>query len=258
MQANALRHRVHLLLHNPNSSGGAATWLNRGLVLLIVANVIAVALETVPEIYDGREAAFKLFEAISTAVFLVEYLARLWCSVEQPAFAHPLSGRLRWALRPIPLMDLIVVATFFAPVDLRFLRLARLLRLFRALNMNSTAQTYERLRHSIAARKELLMVSAVLMFMALFSSAALLYICEHDAQPKAFSSIPATLWWSVVTLTTVGYGDIYPVTAAGKFFAAMTAIFGIGVFALPAAVLTGAVIEAHDRGGTCPHCGKPI
>lgn len=258
MTGTTLRHRAHLLLHNPTGHPGRGKWLNRFLAILILANVVAVALETVPELFAGYENYFVTFEAASTLIFLVEYLARLWCSVEQPRYAAPLRGRLRWALSPVSLLDLVVIATYFAPVDLRFLRLARLLRLFRVLHMDRLAATYERLRASIAARKDLLAVSGVLMLMALFSSAALLYICEHAAQPKVFSSIPATLWWSVVTLTTVGYGDIYPVTVMGKLCAALTAVFGIGIFALPAAILTGAVIEADARGKECPHCGKPL
>ena len=84
----------------------------------------------------------------------------------------------------------------------------------------------------------------------------LLYIFEHEAQPKMFSSIPATLWWSIITLATIGYGDMVPVTIAGKVCAGFTAIFGVGVFALPTAILTAAVIEAGNRADVCPHCGK--
>ena len=258
MASVSLRHSAHLLLHNPTGKHPVTAWLNRFLVLLILANAAAVALETVASIYLNYEHAFRIFETVSTAIFLVEYLARLWSSVEQDAFSHPLTGRLRWASRPVALLDLIVIATFFAHVDLRFLRLARLFRLLRVLNLEGMAGTYDRLKASIAMRKDLLLVSAVLMFIALFFSAALLYIFEHAAQPQQFSSIPATLWWSIVTLATIGYGDMVPITAAGKLCAAFTAIFGVGVFALPTAILTGAVIEASSRAEPCPHCGKFI
>lgn len=258
MITHSWRHAAHLLLHNPTGKNPVTAWVNRSIAALIIGNAIAVALETVPSLYQGNERWFNGFETVSTLLFLVEYLARLWSAVEQRAYARPFLGRLRWAISPIALLDLIVIATYFAPVNLRFLRLARLLRLVRVLSTHEFATTYEHLRASIAARRELLLVSAVLMFIALFASAALLYICEHDAQPNSFSSIPATLWWSVITLTTVGYGDIFPITPAGKFCAALTAVFGVGVFALPTAVLTGAVIEAGSKGKSCPHCGKPI
>lgn len=256
MHSGTLRKSAHLLLHNPTGRNPLSAWLNRLIALLIVANATAVALETVPSLYQGREQFFGAFEAASTLFFLIEYLTRLWCAVEQPKYANPVWGRIRWAMSPVALLDLIVVATYFAPIDLRFLRLARLLRLLRVFSLDGMASTYEHLRGSIAARRELLLVSAVLMLIALFFSASLLYFCEHEAQPNVFTSIPATLWWSVVTLTTVGYGDIFPITVAGKICAAFTAIFGVGVFALPAAVLTGAVIEAGSAAVVCPHCGK--
>ena len=257
MPSHSLRHAAHLLLHNPTGKHPLTAWLNRFLVALILVNTAAVAMETVQSIYQGNERSFRIFETVSTAIFLMEYLARLWCSVEQAAYSEPVLGRLRWATRPVALLDLIVIATFFARVDLRFLRLARLFRLLRVLNLDSMAKTYENLKASIAARKDLLLVSAVLMFIALFSSAALLYIFEHEAQPNLFSSIPATLWWAVVTLATIGYGDMYPVTVAGKLCASFIAVFGVGVFALPTAILTGAVIEASAGAKVCPHCGKP-
>lgn len=258
MGAKTLRHSLHLILHNPTGKHPFTVWINRLLALVIIANVLAVALETVPSLYKGNEKQFNTFEAVSTFIFLVEYLARLWCSVEQQTYRHPFLGRLRWSLRPVAILDAIVIATFFAPIDLRFLRLARVLRLLRVLNLNRIATTYEQLKASIAKRIDLLLVSSVLMVIALFSSAALVYIFEHEAQPNTFTSIPATIWWSVMTLTTVGYGDMVPITTGGKICAALTAVFGIGIFALPAAILTSAVIEADGRSGVCPHCGKPV
>ena len=258
MSTHTLRHAAHRLLHNPTGKHPLTAWVNRALAVLIIVNCTAVALETVPGIYRGNESLFWWLEAISTSLFAVEYLLRLWCAVEQTTYAGPILGRLRWMLRPVAIFDLIVVVTYFAPVDLRFLRLVRLLRLLRVMSLDRMAGTYDALKNSIAARKELLLVSAVLMFCSLFASAALVYVCEHAAQPTVFTSIPATLWWSVVTLTTIGYGDMVPITVAGKLCAALTTIFGIGVFALPAAILTGAVIEADSRSKTCPHCGKPL
>ncbi|MEP7156717.1 MAG: ion transporter [Betaproteobacteria bacterium] len=258
MSTHTLRHAAHRLLHNPTGKHPVTAWINRALAALIIVNCAAVALETVPDIFRGNERAFFWLEAISTSIFAIEYLVRLWCSVEQADFSRPLLGRLRWMLRPVALFDLVVVVTYFAPVDLRFLRLVRLLRLLRVMSLDRMAGTYDNLKHSIAARKDLLMVSAVLMCCSLFASAALVYVCEHSAQPTIFTSIPATLWWSVVSLTTIGYGDMVPITAAGKICASISTLFGIGVFALPAAILTGAVIEADSRSKTCPHCGKGL
>lgn len=258
-----LRHRIHEILHNPTGASRLSLWVNRGLAFLIVANVLAVMLETVPTLTDETRQLLRAFEVFSVCVFAIEYITRLWVSVEQPEIAQPITGRLRWMLRPMSLLDLAAILSVFAPMDLRYLRIFRILRLFRVLLVPSLAHTYEQLRISVRKRHDLLVVSALLMTMLLVSAACLLYFFEHDAQPKVFSSIPQAMWWAAVTLTTIGYGDIYPITPAGKICAAFIAIVGVGFFALPAAILTGAVIEAHDastseveeRVVTCPRCG---
>jgi voltage-gated potassium channel len=257
-----IRHKVHTLLHNPSGNNRGAVWINRGLATLILANVAAVVLETVPEFSDNFKKFFVAFEAASTLVFLLEYILRLWAAVEQKGLEAPISGRLRWMSRPLSLLDLAVILTYFAPIDVRYFRLFRLLRLFRVFRLPKLAASYDHLQKSIAQRSELLVLSAILMCITVISSAALLYFFEHSAQPKAFSSIPAAIWWAIMTLTTVGYGDIYPVTAAGKICASFIAVLGIGVFALPAAILTGAVIEASTMKTStdikCPNCGKSL
>jgi voltage-gated potassium channel len=258
-----LRHRIHIVLHNPTGNSLASRWVNLGLALLIITNVLAVMLETVPTLSDETRSALRAFELFSVCLFAIEYLTRLWVSVEQTEIANPVTGRLRWMLRPMSLLDLAAIVSVFAPIDLRYLRIFRILRLFRVLMVPSLANTYEHLRISIRKRRDLLAVSALLMTMLLVSAACLLYFFEHDAQPKVFSSIPQAMWWAAVTLTTIGYGDIFPITPMGKICAAFIAIVGVGFFALPAAILTGAVIEAHDastkdteaRVVTCPHCG---
>jgi voltage-gated potassium channel len=264
----SLRHRVHIVLHNPRGTHNFSAWFNRALALLIIANVVAVIIETVPTLSVETRAFLHWFELVSVVLFAAEYLLRLWVSVEQPEIAHSIGGRLHWMLRPMSLFDLAAILSIFAPIDLRYLRIFRILRLFRVLSVPSLANTYERLKHSVGKRRDLLVVSALLMTMLLVSSACLLYFFEHDAQPKVFSSIPQAMWWASVTLTTIGYGDIFPITAAGKFCAALIAIVGVGFFALPAAILTGAVMEAHEAAHesahevksaatvTCPHCGK--
>jgi voltage-gated potassium channel len=255
-----LRYRLHVLLHNPDGTSAASLWFNRALALLILANVAAVALETVPNFAAGWEGAFALLEAISLVIFVVEYALRFWVCVDHDKYRDRTYPRLRWVASPVSIADLLAIASFFLPFDLRFLRLLRLLRLMRVTNMHAFAGTLDRLRASVRDRRDLLYVSAMLMFIALFISASLLYYFEHEAQPKVFASIPASLWWAIVTMMTVGYGDMYPVTIGGKLCAGLTMVFGIAVFALPGAILTSAVISASEKGppGVCPHCGRPL
>ena len=255
-----LRYRLHVLLHNPDGTSGASLWFNRGLALLILANAAAVALETVPRLAEGYENAFAVLETVSLVLFVIEYLVRFWVCVEHPKYSGRTWPRLRWATSLVSLADLAAITTFFLPFDLRFLRLLRLMRLMRVTNVRTFAGTLDRLRESIRDRSDLLYVSALMMFIALFISASLLYYFEHAAQPKVFTSIPASLWWAIVTMMTVGYGDMYPVTIGGKVCAGFTMIFGIAVFALPGAIITSAVISASEKPGPtmCPHCGRPL
>ena len=255
-----LRYRIHRLLHNPGGTSVSSRWFNRGLACLILVNALAVALETDRDFAAGHEHAFAILETVSLAFFLIEYLARLWVCVEHDKYRGRTWPRVRWATSLVSIADLLALATFLLPYDLRFLRLLRLVRLLRVANVEAFSATLEGLRVSVRERRDLLFVSALLMFIALFISASLVYYFEHHAQPKVFSSIPAALWWAVVSLTTTGYGDMAPVTPGGKVCAALALIFGVGIFALPGAILTSAVISASEkaRPEVCPHCGRRL
>jgi len=255
-----LRHRLHVLLHNPDGKNPASLRFNRALATLIIVNALAVALETDAYFAAGHETAFAVLEQFSLAFFLLEYIARLWACVEHDKYRGRRFARLRWATSFVSLADLLALLTFFLPYDLRFLRLLRLVRLLRVANIESFAETLDRLRASVRERRDLLVVSGLLMFIALFISASLVYYFEREAQPKVFASIPTSLWWAVVTLTTTGYGDMTPVTPGGRLWASLALVFGVGVFALPGAILTSAVISASERRppAVCPHCGRPL
>ncbi|WP_412478497.1 ion transporter [Azonexus sp. IMCC34839] len=254
-----VRQSVFHVLHKPLPNSRVARYVNYALALLILSNCAAVALETVPSINQTHQSLLFWLEAISTSVFVVEYMARLWVCVEQTRLSHPVFGRVRYVFQPLPLLDFIVIATYFAPVDLRFLRIFRLTRLLRVLHLDSFDYSMQRVGRAIGQRKHLLVMSVALMLIAVYCLAALLFMVEHSVQPDKFSSIPETLWWAVVTLTTIGYGDITPITPLGKLLAGAGAIFGIGIFALPTAVMTAAILDAGtDAEANCPHCGHRL
>ncbi len=254
---DSLRLRFFHVLHRPVPSNRAAKYANYVLAAVILINCLAVALETVPSIFAPNRGLFRALEAFSTGFFIVEYLLRLWVCVEQARYSAPLSGRLRYALHPLPLLDLVVILTLWAPWDLRFLRIFRLSRLLRVLRLEGLDHSLRAITAAIGRRKNFLVVSMLMMLITTYCLAALLYQVEHAAQPDKFSSIPETLWWAVVTLTTIGYGDVAPVTSLGKALAGTLVLVGIGVFALPTAITTAAILDAGaDRHGRCPHCGK--
>lgn len=216
------------------------------LIALIVLNVLAVMLESVEHLGVAHGPYFHAFDKISVAIFTIEYLLRFWTAVELPdsRYRHPVWGRLRWAISPMALIDLIAVVPFYlgilVEVDFRAMRVLRVLRMFkltrysRAINVMIAVARQE--ARAIGATLFLLLVVLVL-------SSSLMYLFEHRAQPHVFSDIPSAMWWSVVTLTTLGYGDMVPITPLGRMLGGMTAVIGVGMIALPAGVLASGFSE---------------
>ncbi|NPV62917.1 MAG: ion transporter [Methanotrichaceae archaeon] len=233
---------------------------------LIILNVIAVTLSTVHTIYLRYAVYFDYFELFSVAVFSVEYILRLWTCTVDPRYQSPVFGRLRYMATPMAIVDLVAVLPFYIPLifpDLRFLRAIRLLRLFRILKMVRYSESLKTFTEVLRIKKEELGVMFFIILMLLIVASAMIYEAEHNAQPEAFSSIPAAMWWGVVTLTTVGYGDIYPITPLGKLIGTVVVILGIGLFALPAGILASGFMEVlqqkrERRKIVCPYCGRCI
>ncbi len=241
-------------------------WFDIFIIMLICLNVLAVILSSVERIEIKHGRFLYLFEVFSVIVFSIEYVLRIWSCTEMPRYRHPVWGRIRYALTPLLLIDLIAVLPFYIPfiivVDLRFLRAFRLLRTFRLFKLGRYSESLRSIRNVIAAKKGELFVTIFLIFILLIISSSILYYVERDAQPDQFSSIPHSMWWAVVTLTTVGYGDIYPVTTLGKIFGSVISFLGIGLFALPTGILGAGFLEEMRRRRTpakkCPHCGERL
>lgn len=231
------------------------------LIGLIVLNIVAVVLQSVPEIYESAKWWFDAFELFSVAVFTVEYVLRVYACTADERFSSPVLGRIKFALHPLALIDLLAILPsyfVFLGLDLRALRMLRLMRLTRIFKLSRYSRAIQTLgRVLVSARFELLS-SLTVMFLLLLVASSLMHYAEHEAQPEAFGSIPKAMWWAIITLTTVGYGDVYPVTLLGKFIAGGVAILGIASFAIPTSILGSAYLNelqgAHKR--ACPHCGK--
>lgn len=222
-----------------------------GLIVLILANGVAVVLESVPSIGRDYRTFFALFERFSILVFTVEYVARLWSIVEldNPRYKHPLWGRLRYATTPLALIDLLAIVPFYLsfllPIDLRVLRVLRLVRMFKLTRYSAAMNLL-----LAALRQELSAIAAVLfvLLLLLVIASSLAYLAEHEVQPQAFGTIPHAMWWAIVTLTTVGYGDVVPITPWGKVVGGLIGIIGIGMVALPAGLLASGFSEQlHQR-----------
>jgi voltage-gated potassium channel len=245
------------------------------MIVLILANVVTVMLETVPGVQARCGPALWAFEVASMAVFTVEYLVHLWVCTENPKYAGRRWPRLRFAVSPMAVIDLLAIAPFyvglfFPSTDLRFVLALRLVRMLRVLKIGRYSAAAGTLARVLKGKREELSVMLLVTAVLLVVASGLMYYAEHAAQPDKFSSIPAAMWWAVITLTTIGYGDVFPTTTLGQWLGGAIAVCGIGLVALPTAIVASgfaeevarkrkveeeaaAQVEAERR---CPHCGK--
>jgi voltage-gated potassium channel len=236
------------------------------LISLIFLNILAIILESVENVNAEYGNFFRSLEFFSVIVFTIEYVLRIWTAPENPKYHNSKTGRFRYGLSTMALIDLFSILPFylvFLNLDMRFIRIVRLFRLIRVLKIARYLKALNIIQTVIRERKEQIVLSIMFIIFLLVMISTIMYYVEHDAQPKLFSSIPATMWWGIETLTTVGYGDMVPITTLGKVLGGMIAILGIGLFALPAGILSSGLTE-HMHGGTkkklkrCPHCGGEL
>ena len=247
----SLRSAVYRVLETASNGDALSKVVDILLVLLIVASVVAVILESMPSVSVKYAEAFFIFETVTVAVFSIEYFLRVWTCVENPQFikgaGNALVARLRFMGSFHAVIDLLAILPFylimfglFGNADMRFLRTVRLLRVLKltryspALNM-LIATMAENGRNLAAAFSILLTVMLL--------AASGIYYFERDAQPEDFGSIPAAMWWAFATLTTVGYGDVTPITVGGKVFGACITVVGLGMVALPTGILASGFAE---------------
>ena len=237
---DAIRRRTHQILEGTREGDLVNRVFEIFMIVLIAGNVLAVILETVPSLGAAYGGLFFVFEVFSVAVFSIEYVLRVWAVIEDRRRTRmtPVGGRLRYMVTPMAIIDLLAFLPFylsaFFAVDLRFLRVLRLLRILKLTRYSPALETFARVLRN--ERKPL--VAALLMLgVVLILVSSLMFVFEQSAQPEAFGSIPAALWWGIVTLTTVGYGDVAPVTVGGKIFGALVTVMGVGIVAVPAGIL---------------------
>jgi voltage-gated potassium channel len=246
-----LKLRVYDVLIDVNVDEPADRVVAVSLLVLILANGLAVLLETVKTLEAKYSWYFFVFEVFSVGVFTLEYVLRLWAITLNPSFQRSVWGRLRYVVTPIALIDLAAILPFYLPIalmiDLRILRLLRLFRLFRLFKMTRYVESMRTFHNVFRAKKAELTLTVMMIFLLLVFASTAMYAAETDAQPDKFSSIPATLWWGVVTLTTIGYGDVYPITSLGKVIAGIIAFLGIGLFALPTGILASGFSEELQK-----------
>lgn len=244
IEKNDLRIKVYWWLERPDREALGPKLLEMALILLIILNVSAVILETVDSIYISWKISFDFFEATSLAIFILEYLLRLWVAPEN----ENSPSRIAWVKSPIAIIDLLAILPaliyLFVPIDLRILRTFRMLRL---LKLTRYSPALSMLLAVFEEEAGAFFAGFFILMMMLIFAASGAWLAEHTVQPEAFGSIPEAMWWAVATLTTVGYGDVTPITVAGKLFGAIITVIGIGMAALPAGIIASGLNEQIHR-----------
>jgi len=245
-----LRRRVYSVLDVAMPGDVASAVVHRVLVALIVLSVLAVVLETMPALSSRYELWFEVTEVLAAVIFSIEYFARLWASVEHPAYAGMRRGRARLAyvISPGAVVDLLAILPFFLtmllPAELQVLLVFRLARFFKLARYSPGLRS---LLDAVSRERRALAACLVIIFGLMLVTASLMHVVEGGAQPDKFGSIPEAMWWSIVTLTTVGYGDAVPITVLGKMVAGVTAVLGLVMLALPVGIIATSFAEVIHR-----------
>ena len=235
------------------------------IIVLIILNVIAIAIDTITGLSTSFQKSLKYFEIISIGIFTIEFLMRVYVSdITHPARTK--GGSIpKFIASPFGLIDLLAILPFYIPfiikVDLQFLRILRLIRFFRIFKISRYNSTLKLIRDVIKEKRAELGMTVFIAALFLLISAFLIYHVENPVQPDKFPDIFSSLWWAIATLTSIGHGDIYPITSIGKIINGLVAVLGIGLIALPTGILSAGFVEKIKQSKNqtkCPHCGKEI
>ena len=250
MQLNTIRAKVAQCLDPGETSSMFARSVDVFLIILIGLNVVAIILESEADFEARFKTILFRFEVFSILVFTAEYLLRVWSCVDRhERFGrNDTQARLRYMLTPMALVDLIAILpfyfAFFIPIDLRFLRVMRLLRVFKLTRYSRAMKV---LLSVLKEEANSLVAAFFILFVLLILASSGIYLIEHEVQPDSFGSIPSSMWWAMSTLTTVGYGDVTPITTGGRFFGGCITLVGMGMVALPAGILASAFSNQLHR-----------
>lgn len=261
-----IKHKIYQLVEKGSHGSKVNIIFDYSIMFLIVLNVVAIILETLPEIGKPLTNFFRIFEIVSVIIFSIEYLMRIYVS----GLTYPSSNRIKSILKFVfsayGLIDLFAILPFYMPflikMDLRFLRLLRLLRFFRILKISRYNNALNIIGTVIKEKKSELYITGFVALLVLLIASFLMYHMEGKAQPENFPNVLTSFWWAIATLTTGGYGDIYPITGFGKVISSIIAILGIGLVALPTGIISAGFMQKIGKKknviSKCPHCGKEI
>lgn len=256
----SLKQRVFDIVNERNEGGKPDTFFDFFIIILIILNTVLIFVETYPEIYGQYKGYLDLIEQITIIVFTVEYLLRIWTCTCYPEYHRPVLGRLRYAYSITMLIDFFAVfpfyLTFIMPLSIEIVHFLRLFRLFRVMKLLRYYGSIDVIYRVIKRDSQYLFSIVVILFVFLLFSSYLIFIFESEAQPDKIEDFDDAFWWAIETTSTVGYGDVVPVTEMGKFFSFLIILIGIGLIALPTGIIASGFLEemraSHDASGDDP------
>ena len=237
------RQKIHALVYDSPYGGRLKDFFNVFINVWVLISVLAVVMETVASVSYLINIEFVILDTIAVAIFTIEYMMRIYSAVEEPGHRKPLTGRIKQFTNPSTLIDFLAILPFFLEVllhhvlDLRFLRIFRLARLLKLTRGSDATGTLFKV---IKREWPVMSAAAFVMILLIVLTASLGYLVEHAAQPEKFENIPTAIYWAVITLASVGYGDISPITPIGRAITVVMSLVGIGIFAIPAGLLASA------------------
>lgn len=236
------------------------------IMTLIIINILCVIMESISSIKEKYIIYFSFIESFSILVFTLEYILRIWTAEYKFPNKNKTISKLLYIFSFLALIDLIVILPFYLSniikIELRYLRIIRIFRLLRIFKLNRYIKSLNLFKEILKEKKEELIVSLIITLVLLFTASALMYSIENEIQPDKFPDILSSFWWGITTLTTVGYGDVYPKTILGKILSGIIALLGTGLVALPTGIISSGFIEKLSKqkkiGDYCRHCGKKL
>lgn len=267
----SIKERIYNLIRDDDENDLASNIFDGVIITLIVVNVAIVIAQTF-SISETAQKIFNWIELVSVIIFSIEYLLRVYTADLICPELSPLKARVKYIFSFMAIIDLLAILPFYlpylVPIDLRVLRVLRVIRLFRVFKLNRYTTALTSIGTVFKRKKSQLLSSIFVVSLLMIMAAVLMYNVESEAQPEAFSNALSALWWAVATLTTVGYGDIYPVTVLGKILSAIIALLGIGLVAVPTGIISAGFTEligeekskndAEDEKSYCPYCGHKL
>ena len=269
-----IRRRLYEVLERARDDDRLSAGVDIAIISVIGVNVLAIVIETLPWVTGGLTRALHVLEVASVILFTVEYVLRLWTARYRRPGQGGMVGALRFAVSPAGLIDLMAIVPFYLPfviaVDLRFVRVLRIARFLRLLKLGRYLRSVSLFGKVLRERRDELLITVMMTALLLLVASILMYYIEGEAQSDKFPNILSSLWWAVVTLTTIGYGDVVPVTGWGRLLSGLVAVMGIGLVAVPTGIVSSGFIEELGKqrkegngespanGRFCPHCGQPL